>query len=120
MSDLREKLTKVLARREAEFGRSMTPVEAAQGVIDVLPGCIKPLDFWRSDTGDLCCDTGFGRYQIQKGGARWCCMVAMGTRKRPADITPPTYHRSEQGAITAANAHHRALAMAAFGLEVKS
>lgn len=82
----------------------------------ILEGVIKPLEFWRSDTGDLCCDTDFGRYQIQKGGARYCCMYAMGMRHRTEPMDPPTFHRTEKAAILAANAHHRAKALRPFNL----
>lgn len=65
----------------------------------------RPLEFWTSDTGDLICDSLVGRYQIQKGGSRWCCMYAMCSKRRPKGDEAPTFHKSEAAAQAAAQAH---------------
>lgn len=43
MRGLQDQITTSMARREQEFGRSMTPVEIAQGVIAALPSMVRPL-----------------------------------------------------------------------------
>ena len=80
-----------------------TAPQAAAAVLELVGP--RPLVFWTSDTGDLVCDTLFGRYQIQKGGARWCCMYAMGNKRRPKGDDAPTFHKSEESAQAAAQAH---------------
>ena len=65
---------------------------------------VKPLEWWRSDTGDLFCDTLVGRYQIQKGRERYFMMPAMspGRRNRPDGEAVPSWHKSEESAKAAA------------------
>jgi len=65
---------------------------------------VKPLKWWRSDTGDLCCDTLVGRYQIQTGRERYFIMPAIspGRRNRPDGDAVPSWHKSEESAKAAA------------------
>ena len=65
---------------------------------------VKPLEWWRSDTGDLFCDTLVGRYQIQKGRERYFMMPAMipGRRNRPDGDAKPSWHKAKESAKAAA------------------
>jgi len=65
---------------------------------------VKPLEWWRSDNGDLCCDTLVGRYQIQQGREKYFMMPAMshGRRNRPDGDAVPSWHKSEESAKAAA------------------
>lgn len=69
---------------------------------------VKPLEWWVSDTGDACCDTPLGRYQIQKGGSRYCMMPAMALwrKERLDDPVSPSYHRTEKSAKAAAQSDY--------------
>ena len=52
MSDAREKIADLMTKRETEFGRPMTPIEIADGLIaalpDIIAGMVEPL-VWRVD-----------------------------------------------------------------------
>jgi hypothetical protein len=65
---------------------------------------VKPLEWEESDTGDLICDTIVGRYQIQKGSSRWCCMYAMGVKHSKSNL--PTWHKGPFSAKDAAQADY--------------
>lgn len=49
MTDLRAKLLKDAIRREAEFGRPMTPVEFVDGALEQFNGAVKPLEWNKID-----------------------------------------------------------------------
>jgi len=93
-------------------------VQITDAFLEAMPDMIPDLEFWSSDTGDLCADTLLGRYQIQKGETRYCMMPAMGMRRHrtPSPESIPTYHKSAEGAKSAANAHHKSQVMAMLGL----
>jgi len=79
-------------------------LEAAKAEARAEARQVKPLEWWRSDTGDLCCDTLVGRYQIQKGREKYFMMPAIspGRRNRPDGDAVPSWHKSEESAKAAA------------------
>lgn len=47
-SEAREMITSIMTRRETEFGRPMTPIEIADGLIAALPEIIKASNWFKS------------------------------------------------------------------------
>lgn len=122
MTDIREKLADAIEAgmgnvhdMDTTFGQYAEA--AADAIIDALPSLVKPMKWRESDTGDWICDTVFGRYQIQRGAARWCCMCAMGVRHRPSGDEGPTWHRTEVAAKAAAQSDYTRRILAALGVE---
>ena len=81
---------------------------------------VKPLEWWISDTGDHCCDTMVGRYQIQKGATKYCMMPAMATRSRTSELAARSYHRKEEAAKAAAQADYERRILSAINIRSAS
>lgn len=95
----------VAAFRQAIRARADTDALAARDArVRAEARQVKPLEWWRSDTGDLCCDTLVGRYQIQTGRERYFMMPAIspGWGNRPDGDAVPSWHKSEESAKAAA------------------
>jgi len=113
---MRDKIAAII--REVDGNHTMGAGELGENIAEAKPDMIEPLVWWVSSTGDFVCDTDLGRYQIQACGARWCCMCAMGIKSRRGSVDPPSFHRCTAAAKAAANIHHRAAIMAAFGVSL--
>ena len=108
---MREKLAKALTLRETEFGRQMTPVEAAQGAVAALPECIKPLIWNEARHGG--CES--GQYWVAQDDGDEAAFWSWGFG---SDVLGNCAERADCQA--AAEEHHRAAIMSAFGVEVKA
>lgn len=118
MTDLREKLAdiiyeKVYGKWQDEDGHET----AADAIIAALPDMVVPL-VWRghNEVGHGRCNYGFGAfghwYAVSKAGKLWNCMTYVDCK--PFQIG---YFQTKDEAQAAANAHHRATILAAFGVQ---
>lgn len=118
MTDMREKLVAAMTKRETEFGRSMTPIEIAQGVIAALPDMIEPLEWLETTNGfvsppgyEICTAAGSrGRYVLVDPDGR--LIVA------PAEALLRLNPYSGSDLMEIANIDHRKQVMKEFGVEV--
>jgi hypothetical protein len=101
---MRDKIAQTLRHTDKECFRVGSYAEYADDIVAALPGMIQPL-VWRDSYGVLRAETPWGDYKV-------CGRIL----SLPLPMNPQQVHLDEQSAKAAANAHHAAQVMTAFGV----